>query len=144
MVCLCAMPFNFVWLQIIFCSRVNETTLSSFLRSLLGENGRSLPIHELFIKKQTRWSNDETIIELGHRKISWFASVSQISYLPQTNSWSLATDKSRYFAQPRPIIVNDLILKGRGIVVLVLLGPFFTFYKWISIRRLKIYRNWVW
>ena len=50
-------------------------------------------------KKQIRWSNDKTIIELGYRKISWFVTVvSQMSYL-------LATDKSRYFAQPCPIIV---------------------------------------
>ena len=28
------------------------------------------------LKKQTWWSNDETIIELGYRKISWFVSVS--------------------------------------------------------------------
>ena len=27
------------------------------------------------VKKQTRWSNDKTIIELGYRKISWFVSV---------------------------------------------------------------------
>ena len=54
------------------------------------------------LKKQTRWSNDKTIIELGYRKTSWFFSVSQINYLIDL----LATDKSRYFAQPRPIIVN--------------------------------------
>ena len=35
----------------------------------------------LFIKKQTQWSNDKTIIELGYHKISWFVSVSQINYL---------------------------------------------------------------
>ena len=44
------------------------------------------------LKKQTRWSNDKTIIELGYRKISWFVSVSQINYLPQpsasANNWS--------------------------------------------------------
>ena len=39
-----------------------------------------------------------------------FVSVSQISYLPQPLASPritdlLATDKSRYFAQPRPIIV---------------------------------------
>ena len=34
-------------------------------------------------KKQTRWSSDKTIIELGYRKISWFVGVSQINYLPQ-------------------------------------------------------------
>ena len=49
----------------------------------------------IFIKKQIRWSNDKTIIELGYRKISWFVTVLQMSYL-------LATDKSRYFAQPCP------------------------------------------
>ena len=52
-------------------------------------------------KAQTRWSNDKTIIELGYRKISWFVNVSQINYLQL-----LATDKSRYFAHPRPIIAN--------------------------------------
>ena len=71
MVCSCAMLSNYVWLQIIFCSCVNKT---------------------IFIKKQTWWSNDKTIIELGYRKILWFASVSHINYLPQPsaskNNWS--------------------------------------------------------
>ena len=35
MVCSCAMPFKCFWLQIRFYSGVNETTLFSFLRSLL-------------------------------------------------------------------------------------------------------------
>ena len=47
----------------------------------------------LFIKKQTHWSNDKAIIELADQLL--------IIDL-------LATDKSRYFAQPRPIIVNSL------------------------------------
>ena len=55
----------------------------SFLRSLLRENGRSLRFPKIFIKNQTRWSKDKTIIELGCRKISWFFSVLQINYLPQ-------------------------------------------------------------
>ena len=42
------------------------------------------------LKKQTRWSNDKTIIRLPQI----------IDLLP--------TDKSWYFAQPRPIIVNYL------------------------------------
>ena len=88
MVCSCAMPSNCVWLQIIFCTCVMETVLFSFLRSLLRENGRSLCFPRIFIKKQTLWSNDKTIIELGYRKISWFVSVSQINYLPQPNNWS--------------------------------------------------------
>ena len=45
MVYSCAMTSNCVWLQIIFCSRANETTQFSFMRSLLHENGRSLPTH---------------------------------------------------------------------------------------------------
>ena len=88
MVCSCAMPSNCVWLQIIFCTCVKETVLFSFLRSLLRENGRSLRLPRIFILKktiQTRWSNDKTIIELGYGKISWKI-------------------KSRYFAQPCPII----------------------------------------
>ena len=44
------------------------------------------------LKKQTRWSNDKTITELGYRKISWLVSVSQINYLPkpkaEANNWS--------------------------------------------------------
>ena len=56
------------------------------------KKGRSLRFPKIFIKKQTWWSNDKTIIELGYRKISWFVSVSQINYLPQpsasANNWS--------------------------------------------------------
>ena len=90
MVCSCAMSFNCFWLQILFCSCVNETTLFSFLRSLLRENGRSLRFSKIFLKKQTQRSNDKTIIELGYRKISWFVSVSQINYSPSAsgNNWS--------------------------------------------------------
>ena len=64
----------------------------------------------LFIKKQPHWSNDKTIIKHSYRKVSWFVSVSQINYLPQLRLLQiidlLATDKSWYFAQPRPIIAN--------------------------------------
>ena len=62
MVWSCAMSFNSFWLQILFCLRVNETTLFSFLRSHLRENGRSLRFPKIFLKKQTRWSNDKTNI----------------------------------------------------------------------------------
>ena len=110
-----------VWLQIMFCSYVNETTLLSFLRSLLLENGRSLRFPNIFIKKQTWWSNDKTIIELGYRKISCFISVSQVKYLPKPNSRRLrqmidllVTDKSRDFAQPRPIISNYSMAESTG------------------------------
>ena len=36
-----------------------------------------------FSWSKEQWSNDETIIELSYRKISWFVSVSPINYLPQ-------------------------------------------------------------
>ena len=64
MVCSCLMPSNYVWLQIIFCTRVKETVLSSFLRSLLGENGRSLRFLRIFIKKNKL--GDRTIKQLLH------------------------------------------------------------------------------
>ena len=88
----CEMPSNCVWLQIIFCTCVNETVLFSFLRSLLRKKGRLLRFPRILIKKQTRWSNDKSIIELGFRKVSWFVSVSVNNYLPQpsalANNWS--------------------------------------------------------
>ena len=92
MVCSCALSSNFVWLQIIVCSCVNETTLFSLLPSLSSENGRLLHFPKVFLKKQTQWLNDKTIIEFGYRKISWFVRVSHISYLSQpsasANNWS--------------------------------------------------------
>ena len=54
---------NCVLLQIMFCSYVNETTLFSFLpiSTPVSENGRSLRFPNIFIKKQTWWSNDKTV-----------------------------------------------------------------------------------
>ena len=61
MVCTCAMLSNCVWLQIIFCSCVNETTFFAFLRSLLRENGRSRRFPKIFLKKTNTviewWNN---------------------------------------------------------------------------------------
>ena len=93
-----------VLLQIIFCSCIIETTI-------LCENGGSVPRagrdwFDMFIWWKERWSNEKTIIELGYCKISWFVTVSQISYLQLFIFDLLATDKSRYFAQLRSIIVN--------------------------------------
>ena len=110
MVCSCAMPSNCVWLQIIFCSCVKETVLFSFLRSLLRENGRLLRFPRIFIKKkQTRWSNDNwsrrSIICLSLRH--W-----QVIDV-------LATGKSQYFAQPRPIIVNYFLPSGHYLIFTV-------------------------
>ena len=88
MVCSCVVPSKRVLLQIIFCSCVIGTTFSRGKWQVA-----SLSCQEVIkIWKQTWWSNDKTIIELGYRKISWFASVSQINYLPQpsasANNWS--------------------------------------------------------
>ena len=87
------------------------------MRSLLGENGRPLRFPRIFIKKQTRWSNDKTIIELGYRKISWFVSVSQINYLPQpsasANTWSVRHKQITIFCSTSSNNCYFLFLKPR-------------------------------
>ena len=107
MVCSCAMPSNCVWLQIIFCTCVKETVLFSFLRSLLRENGRSLRFPRIFIKKNKL--GDRMIKQLLNSVIAKYRDLSvasrSIIRLRQIIDL-LATDKSRYFAQPRPTIVN--------------------------------------
>ena len=88
MVCSCVVPSKRVLLQIIFCSCVIGTTFSREKWQIA-----SLSCQEVIkIWKQTLWSTEKTIIELGYCKISWFISVSQINYLPQpsasANNWS--------------------------------------------------------
>ena len=110
MVCSCAMSFNCFWLQILFCSCVNETTLFSFLRSLLRENGRSLRFPKIFLKKQTRSSNDTKILNSVIAKYRDLSVSLRSIICPSLRLRQiidlLATGKSRYFAQPRPIIAN--------------------------------------
>ena len=119
MVCSCTMSFNCFWLQILFCSCVNETTLFSFLRLLLHENGRLLCFLKIFLKKQTQWSNDKTILLLNSviakdHDLS-VVSGSIICLSAEANNWSrLTTDKSRYFAHHRRIIVNLFIESSNG------------------------------
>ena len=69
MVCACAMLSNCVWLQIIFCSCVNETTFFSFLRSLLPENGRSHRFLKIFLKKNK--PGDRVIKQLSRGDVSF-------------------------------------------------------------------------
>ena len=88
MVCSCAMSFNCVWLQIIFCSYANSTALFSFLRLLLRENGRYLLKNKL---------GDRMMEQLSNPIIAVFSRRSIMIYSPLI--------KSPYFAQPRPIIV---------------------------------------
>ena len=80
-----------VLLQIIFSSCILIETM------LLCENGGSVPQADrkgfkTFSWSKEQWSNDKTTIELGYHKISRFASVSWINYLPQhsalANNWS--------------------------------------------------------
>ena len=73
-------------LQIMACSCVKETTLFSFLWSLLCENADRFASRGYSLKKQTLWSNDKTIIELGYRKISWF--MSSIHRKTASKSWN--------------------------------------------------------
>ena len=118
--------------QIIFCSCAIGT-------SLLCENGRSVSwaVREWFnvlCWSKEQWSNDKTIIELDYRKISWFLSVSQSNSLPQpsalANSSDLhASDKSRYFDQPRSMIVMVVVFacinmfSARLTLILIYLCP---------------------
>ena len=82
MVCSCVVPSKRVLLQIIFCSCVIGTTFSREKWQIA-----SLSCQEVIkIWKQSWWSNDKTIMELGYHKISWFVSVSQINYLPQPSA----------------------------------------------------------
>ena len=76
MVCSCVVPSRRVLLRIIFCSCVIGTTFSREKLQIA-----SLRCQEVIkIWKQTWWSNDKTIIELGYRKISWFVNGEQINY----------------------------------------------------------------
>ena len=99
-----------IWLQILFCSCVNETTLFLFLPSLLRENGRSLRFPKIFLKKKL---GDGMIKQLLNSVIAKYRdlSVSRRSIICLSLRLRqiidlLATGKSRYFAQPRPIIAN--------------------------------------
>ena len=110
MVCSCLVPSTRVLLQIIFCSCVIGSTFSGRKWQIASSSCQEM----IKIWKQTWWSDYKTIIELGYLKLSWFASVSHINYLPQPSASAivvlLATDKSRYFAQPCPITVKYLAI----------------------------------
>ena len=89
---------NWVWLQIIFCLCVHEATLFSFFRSLLRKNGRSLRLTEIFIKNK-----------LGDRMMKQLLN-SVIAKCIDLSVSLLATDKSRYFPQPRSIILFIILV----------------------------------
>ena len=103
-----------VWLQITFCSYVNKTTLFSFLRPLLRENG-SFP--KMFIEKQTRWPNDKTILLLNS-VITKDHDLSVVSgSIICLSAEKVTTEKSRYkiyFAHHRRIIDNLFTESSNG------------------------------
>ena len=72
---------------------------------------KTAAVREWLNLEKTPWSNGKRIIELSYRKISWSVSLSQIDLL--------ATDKSRYFAQPRPIIVNRFVSGSQSQIALM-------------------------
>ena len=106
MVCSCVVPSKLVLLQIIFCSCVIASTFSR-------ENGRSLP---WAVRKWLKYENklgDRMIKQLLNSAIAKYRDlpVSRRSIICRSRRLRqiidlLATDKSRYFAQPRPIIAN--------------------------------------
>ena len=98
MVCSCAMSSDCVYLQITFCSCVNETTRFSFLRSVLHVNGRWLHFLQIFVK-----------IQLGDRMVvndywTWLSQNIVIDLL--------ATEKSWFSTQPCPVILLLIIHKN--------------------------------
>ena len=90
-VCSCTMPSNSVWLQIIFFWCVKETVLFSLLRSLL--------------HRMIKQFLNSVIAKYHDLSVSRRSIICLSLWLPQIIDL-LATEKSQYFAQPRPIIVN--------------------------------------
>ena len=107
MVCSCAMSSNFVWLQIIFCSCVNETTLFSLLQSLLSENGRLLRFPKILCDRMKKQLLNSVVAKYSDLSVSRRSIICLSLWLRQIIDL-LATDKSWHFAQPHPIIVNYL------------------------------------
>ena len=110
MVCSSTMPSNSVWLQIIFCSCVKETVLFSFFDRSCVKMADRFASQGYSLKSKL---GDRMIKQLlnpviaKHRDLSVSRrSIICLSLRPRQIIDLLATDKSRYFAQPRPIIVN--------------------------------------
>ena len=99
MVCLCVIPFKCVLLQITFRSCIVITPQSCVKKWLITSLScerviwQSINTYCALLQKilsykwsqwkETRWLNDETIVELSYCKIWWYVSVSQISHFPQ-------------------------------------------------------------
>ena len=107
-----AMSSYCIWLHIIFCSCINETTLFSFLQLLLREKWHIASLMAIFIKKLIWWLNGKTILLLNsviakYRDLS-VCRISIIHFILWPSSFLLTTsDKSWYFVQPHPWIVKS-------------------------------------
>ena len=102
MVFSCVMSFKCVWLQILLCLCVNETTLApcSFMLTAFRR-------YYLLKNKLSDWM----IKQLLNSVIAKYRdlSVASRSIICRSRIIDLlATNKSRYFTQPRPIIANYL------------------------------------
>ena len=110
MVCTCALSSNCVWLsvwlQVIFCLWINETTRDTFSR----EKRHIASLSEDILKNKP---GDRMIKQLVNSVTTKYrdlpvsrTSIICLSLRLRQIIDLLATDKSRYFAQPRPIIVK--------------------------------------
>ena len=110
---------------------LHKTTLFSFLRSLFSvKMADCFASFRTFIKNQTWWSNDKTIID-------WTMVITKYRDLSMS-------PRSRYFPQPRPIIVKNWVfielaieinhINIADVVVSALLSPGKT-YLWNCRRR---------
>jgi len=130
MVCSCANRL------IVFCWKYHILLMRNCNHALnLAIANRFPELSERFnIWKQTWWSNDKTIIELGCREISWFVSVSQFNYFPQpstsANNWSARHWQITMFCSTScPVIVNYLpVKKLEGALVLDSAVTLFTYF----------------
>ena len=113
------------------CSCVSSRRLlmSNWNSALRVKNGRLLPWVVIW-NKLGDWI--KTITEHGYRKILWFVIVLPINYLFQL----LAADKSQYFAQLRPIIVNYFLKEGNvtNSAIWMVLSAVRIFYLWPRLR----------
>ena len=114
MVCSCAMSFNCFWLQILFCSCANEHAFVLLAMALAWKwQIASLP-EDIPLKNKL---SDRMIKRLLNSVIAKYCdlSVPRRSIIICLSLWLrqiidlLATDKSRYFAQPRRTTASRLI-----------------------------------
>ena len=110
MVCSCAMSFKCFWLQILLCSCVNETTLFSFCYRSCVKMADRFACRRYSLRNKL---GDRMIKQLLNSVIAKYRDLSlscKSIICLSLCLWQIidlfATEKSRYFAQPCPIIAN--------------------------------------